>query len=142
MKYLMNLLALIILAGVVFGVIQLRQTKQYSRIARKGASVKESIGQFFKAKEHNIRLETGGGTRKRPLTFIEQQESLIEMAPNVFADYGDRQWNQFWDYVYNPVRRKEGSYTVKRYRSKEEITEFLIEAYPDPFSYFQADHWD
>jgi hypothetical protein len=140
MKYIVNIIALCVLAVGILAVIKFKDSDAYYAFEKKMESVGKGAGEFMEAKKKTVQMEMAP-TRRRPITFIEQEEKLMMFAPNVFEGFSEASWSNFWDFIYELIEDNSGKYPTKRHRTKEEIKEFLINQFPKPFSQFRQDHW-
>lgn len=140
MKYFVNIIALILLALVVFGAIIFKESDTYYRWRNQTLAFFDRAEKFINQRKANIALETKP-PRKRPLTFIEQEEILSAYIPNVFGNLSQEDWTRFWDLIYKPISPGKGNFIQKRYLSKDEVERYLIDNYPDPFLNFSREYW-
>ena len=140
MKYVINIAAIIVFIFLVLWAIQFKESSAYHSFRGGLENLRQYAKNFIKARKHNISMEVSP-KRKRPLTFIEHEEALRIYLPNIFEKFDSRQWRKFWDLIYEPIKEKQGSFTVKGYRTKEEIETHLKHEYPDPLGYFRQNHW-
>lgn len=140
MKYVINLVALAILALIVIGIVKFKDSEAYYGLQHKSKDFGKEIGHFIQARKKAVMMEISP-TRKRPITFIEQEEQLRMFVPTVFEGFTQESWDNFWDFIYEPITDRSGKYATKRQRTKEEIMSFLRYKYPKPFSDFREDHW-
>lgn len=139
MKFIVNLIVIAVLAFIVYGVVQFKQTGSYNFFRSK---VDESID-FVQKKTSNIKQNVAmelEGERKRPVTLINQETALMALSPNTFKDFGPSDWRKFWDVIYDPIREG-GLFGAKRYRTKEEIKSYLLNNYSGDFSKFRREDW-
>ncbi|UCC95421.1 MAG: hypothetical protein JSW40_01395 [Candidatus Omnitrophota bacterium] len=141
MKYIVNIVAILLVVILVFAVIEFKDSSSYYALQKNFQRLLQPIQQFFKVKKHNISMEVSP-ERQPPLTFIEQEANLREFVPDVFGKFDERDWQQFWSLIYLPTTEKQGLLAVKRYRTKEEIEDYLRDRYPRPLSYFRGSDWD
>jgi hypothetical protein len=139
-SYISNFIALIVIASLVFGAIQFKKTDAYQVFNNQVRKLFQPIGDFFRTRKENIAIEVAP-SRKAPFTFIEQEETLRIYIPEIFSKFSPRDWKHFWALIYEPVKEKKGLFAKKRYRSKQEVEEYLIKRFPSPFSYFKPVHW-
>lgn len=140
MKYLGNIIAIIVVGVLVWGAIQFKKSDTYQSLRWKLGNAFQHIKTFINVHKHNISMEWSP-SRKSPLTFIEKEEALRVYIPEVFGKFDARQWREFWALIYVPIEEKQGSFKVKRYRTKEEIESYLRYKYHNPFAYFEKGHW-
>ncbi len=140
MKYLINIIAICLLVAGIFGVIKFKDSDAYYAAQKKMERLGNNAGEFMEARKTAIKMDMAPG-RRRPITFIERQEKLNMFIPTIFEGYNDESWNNFWDFIYEPVEDRSGKYPTKRLRTKDEIKSFMINKYPKPFSNFREDHW-
>ena len=139
MQYLVNGIAVLIVALIVFWAIQFTNTPLHSDLMYSIRHAFSGVGKFLETKKANIELETSP-TRVAPVTFIAKESRLRTFLPTVFGNFESDDWGQFWALIYTPVEEK-GGFGAKRYRTKEEIESYLRNRYNDPFSYFKDEHW-
>jgi len=140
MKYLINLVALIILAFIVIGIMKFKESDAYYELQHKTKGLTKEVGEFVAARKQSVAMEIDP-ERKRPLTFIDREEQLRMFVPTVFQGFTQDSWDNFWDYIYEPITDKSGKYPVKRQRNQEEIMSLLRNKYPKPFAEFREDQW-
>jgi hypothetical protein len=139
MQYVVNGIAVLIVALIVFWAIQFSNSPVHGDIMHSVRHAFDGVGKFIDTKKRNIILETSP-TRNAPVTFIAKESQLRNFLPTVFGKFSSEEWSQFWALFYAPVEEK-GAYGAKRYRTKEEIESYLKNTYYDPFSYFKDQHW-
>ncbi|MFH1772161.1 MAG: hypothetical protein ABH872_05020 [Candidatus Omnitrophota bacterium] len=140
-KYLINIIALIVLAGLIVGILQFKDSSAFDSLMQKSEKFTRHIKGFINAQKHNIEMDTSK-RRKRPLTLIEKEESLRAYIPDVFGKFNDSEWKEFWSAIYEPVKTKQGVFSIKRRSTRDEVESYLRNRYPNPFSYFKKNHWD
>lgn len=140
MKYILNILVIILLVFAVRGVIEFKKSSEYRSIKSKVNRSLDPIKEYVEVKKHNINIENNPG-RKSPVTSIEKEERLKMLLPDVFGEFSRKDWKNFWSFIYKPVANKEEGISKKQFRSKEEIKSYLLSQYPS-FSRFQSDHWN
>ncbi|MBN3040726.1 MAG: hypothetical protein JW867_06325 [Candidatus Omnitrophica bacterium] len=140
MKYIINLIALLILGLMIWGVVKFKDSSTYYSWQGSAKKVKKTADDFIQARKNTIQMELNP-ERKRPLTFIKKEEMLRIYVPDVFEGFSEKAWADFWDFIYSPVKDNSGTFATKKQRPKEEIEAYLIYRYPKPFSYFRQDHW-
>jgi len=140
MRILKNLIGIAILSLLVIGIVNFN-----SEI--KPAIMNSQVGDFIRLVQkridvfkHNLSF-TVSPQRRRPFDLLAKESRLIHMAPNTFGQYGPSDWGEFWNVVYQPLKEKEGSFMVKRYRTKGEIESWLVSKHSKPFSKFTEKHW-
>jgi len=133
-RYWVNFIALLAVLGVVYLVFNFRNSTYFLRLKHKLAvSVEDKISTVA----HNINTEFIR-KRKPPLTFIDKEQKLAQFIPFVFGKFTKKDWENFWDACYNPQGK--GFFSKKRYLTREEIKDYLMEYFPD-LSYLQDIHW-
>lgn len=140
MKYIINLIAIILLAAIVFGVIKFKDSDLYYDWKYKTKGLTKEVSEFVKARKQSVAMEISP-ERKRPLTFIDREEQLRIFVPTVFEGFSQQEWDNFWDYIYEPITDTSGKYPLKRQRTQEEIMSVLRNKYPKPFADFKDEHW-
>ncbi|MBU2103318.1 MAG: hypothetical protein ABH865_08360 [Candidatus Omnitrophota bacterium] len=137
MKYLVNSLALLLVALIIFFAIQKKSIFSYKPTKK----LIDTTGALINATKHNLAMEVSPG-RSPKITLIEKEAYLRMFAPDLFSNFNERDWQKFWAIIYQPVKDKSGGFVIKRYRTKEEIMAILVDQYPNPFSFLQKEHWD
>lgn len=140
MKYIVNVIAIVVLVAGVFAAIKFKDSDTFYYFQKKMERLGDEAGEFMAARKHAVEMEMSP-ERKRPITFIEKEEKLRMFVPSVFEGFSDQAWQDFWDYIYVPINDTSGKYTTKRQRTKEEIKSLLLSKYPKYFSRFRPDHW-
>ncbi len=140
MKYIVNIIAIIIVALLIWGVIQVKERNTRYPFQDHIEGFFDQVKRFVGIKKQNIGMEISP-SRRPPLTFIQKEQTLKLFAPNLFESFSPQDWQKFWAILYEPIEEKKGKFSVKRYRTEEEIKSYLIEEYPNPFSYFKPVHW-
>ncbi len=141
MKYLINLIAIVGFALLVFGLMKFKESKAYSGLKAKTKQATKHVDDFVKAKKHNISVGVNPD-RKPPLTFIAREEKLRQFMPDVFEGFRARDWKEFWRIIYLPIERKKGSFMLKGYRTKPEIKEYCRKKYGGSFHNLGYSHWN
>ena len=62
--------------------------------------------------------------------------------PDFFGKFKYKDWQEFWNIIYEPIEEEQGQFKVKRHRTQEEIEGHLMYYYPEPFSRFRKRQWD
>lgn len=140
MKYIKNLIGIATVIFLALAIINFHKTEKLSFLRSKINILRE----FTKAKVESFKQDTSftfNPQRRRPLSFISRESELIHLAKDVFGQFTPSQWAEFWNLIYDPIEEKQESAKVKRYRTQEEIQSHLKYNYPNPFSYFNNEHW-
>ncbi len=140
MKYLVNLIALVILGFIIYGVIQFKDSDSFYELRQSTRQFTSKASEFIASRKQRMNMEMNP-ERKRPLTFIEKQQELQVFVPDVFDAFSDKDWDDFWNYIYEPVEDTSGTFATKKQRPKEEIEAYMRYRYPKPFAAFREDHW-
>jgi|TARA_B100000315_G_C14584071_1_gene591989 hypothetical protein len=140
MKYLVNVVALVLVVLIVIGIIKFKDSDSYYAWQKKTERATKGVSDFMAVRKNNMEMEMSP-ERQRPLTFIEKEEKLKMFVPTVFDSFTDKSWKDFWNFIYDPVQDDEGALAAKRYREKSEVESYLRYRYPKPFSNFREDHW-
>ncbi|MCM8787791.1 MAG: hypothetical protein NC935_07075 [Candidatus Omnitrophica bacterium] len=140
MKYIVNIAAILIIVFLVFLLIHVKTSALDNKFGLKIKNFFQQIFTFFKIQKQNIGIEISP-QKTRTLTFIEKETYLRMFAPATFGNFTDRDWQEFWSIIYEPIGDKQGKFTVKRYRTKDEIEAELINRYPNPFAFLRGEHW-
>lgn len=141
MSFFKVLSGLLILFFLIVGAITLKETAFPEYLKQNSSNLLETIKYKLGIISHNIN-EDINPSRKVPVTVIDRQAKLEAFIPQVFENYTEQDWREFWNLIYGYQREGEGIIKQKVYRSKEEIEDYLKYYYPDPFNFMQAQHWD
>ena len=95
MKYLINIVALVLLVGVILWVVKFKDSDTYYVWQKKGEKVGEYAGGFLEARKESIRVDMGSG-RQRPITFVEQEGALSMWMPDIFGSFTKDSWDNFY----------------------------------------------
>lgn len=139
MRYVINIAAICIVVIVIVMAINLKNNASQLPFHNEIKRFFKEFSAMIEAKTHNIGLDVSPSRRKN-ITFIEQEEKLRQFVPWVFGEFKDSDWKKFWAYIYDPVYDKKSKYGRKRYRTAEEIRDYLCRRYP-VFESFDAGHW-
>jgi len=140
MKYLVNIIAIIVIALLIWGAIEFKKSNTYYSFQRGLSNFSQRVKNFINVKKHNIGMDISP-PRKVPLTFIDKEAALQEYLPEVFQKFDAQEWKEFWALIYTPIEEKQGRFTVKRYRTREEVESVLKDRYPNPLAYFRENYW-
>lgn len=140
MKYLINIIAIILIVVLSLFIINLPNTS-FGKNIRYGLEkyVVEPVKKFFRISQHNIEV-VSNPPRKRPLSTIQREALLEQYLPNVFGKFSRQDWDKFWDLIYEPVDVKQGEYVIKHYLTEDEIKNILIDNFLI-FSFFKDKEW-
>jgi hypothetical protein len=130
MRYLGNLIAIIVVVLLVFGAIKFKQSAAYDSFRFQLNEISRFIQNFISVRKHNITMEIKP-SRKTPLTFIQIESELAVWMPQVFEKFTEADWDYFWKLIYEPIKIKKGRFTVKGYRTREEVESILRYKYYD-----------
>ncbi|MDD3296397.1 MAG: hypothetical protein PHU64_03455 [Candidatus Omnitrophica bacterium] len=139
MKYISNIIAIAIIAGLVYAAVQFKQSDAYHNLRLNADNFFKRADTFVKVRKNNISMEIAP-VRKRHISMLEVQANLENWMPQVFGALGDEDWRQFWDFIYEPISEKQGGFTVKRYHTRQEAESYLKNKYPD-LSYLRENDW-
>jgi len=140
MRYVTNIIAILVVVGIVIGVIQYRQRSSTYPFEDTFKQAYKNLGKTLRAKEKEV-LVSIVPDRKEPLTFITKETALRELVPEVFANFSEEEWKYFWGIIYNPIAIKQGKKTVKTYRSRDEIESMLRDRYSQVLGYYDDTKW-
>ncbi|MCM8831564.1 MAG: hypothetical protein NC918_05190 [Candidatus Omnitrophica bacterium] len=140
MRYIANIISILLIAFLVFSMIQIKNRSLDSHFGLKMKNFLQEFSNFFKVQKQNIAVETFP-QKKKALTLIEKETALRMFAPATFGNFTEADWQDFWSIIYEPIKDKQGKFTIKRHRTKEEIEAELVSRYPNPFSFLRAEHW-
>ncbi|MCK4912383.1 MAG: hypothetical protein KAS05_01530 [Candidatus Omnitrophica bacterium] len=141
MKYLKNIIGIAVIILLALAVINFHKIKELNFLKSNANVWRESVKQKIGIYKHNLSF-TFAPERKRPLSFLSREAKLIHLAKNVFGQFDPGEWTELWNLIYDPVEEGQGDNLVKRYQTQEEIEYYLKYTYPNPFSYFQKEHWN
>jgi len=83
--------------------------------------------------------------RSRPVSSLETETNLNSNVGEPFISFSKSQWDKFWDILYGayPVDYSDNERLPPRVRQLNypEMEEKLAQAFPQPFAYFQEEHW-
>jgi hypothetical protein len=158
MRYLGTIIFLAIIALIVFGAIQFKESPSYQTYRTKVENFIQYVKQWVGVKKHNIRMTynvpapkkewmTGGqevtADRSPPLSLLVIKTKLENFFPDQFVKtLKQDDWDYIFSLIYEPVYEQQGDFKVKRHLTREEIEQDLIYNYNSPFSYFKKQHWD
>lgn len=120
-----------------------------------GSGALEGFSSNFSGDWHDLTAQLGilkenardlfSPSRKPPYSVLVAQESLIQNIPQVFENYQEQDWEDFWNliYVVQETDDYRADYSLKRKRqlSIGEIEQILIRKYPDIFDRFDSRMW-
>jgi len=139
-KYVLNIIAIVLLIWGIRAAIQFKGSGEYQSFRYRISRMFDPITRRIQAMRHNIKIDRGE-ERRRPTTFIARESKLKVFLPDVFGEYDEKEWKEFWDFIYEPTTEMQGGISTKRYRTEEEIKEFLYRK-DRIFNYFQDQHWN
>lgn len=140
MRYVVSIILVLLIVSLGIGIVQFKDSLAYYSAKGKIAGFFQYITQFIKVKKHNISLEFSP-ERTPPITFIEHETKLKLFLSDFFGKFSQSDWQEFWALFYQPIEEEQEGFMVKRYRSQEEVEDYLSYEYPQPFSHFQKQHW-
>jgi len=82
--------------------------------------------------------------RKHPVSLLERETELLLYIGEPFKGFSASDWEGFWNIIYGGFLKEEaGKDLPKKMRqlTEDEIKEELSSRYPQPFTYFQEQHW-
>lgn len=148
MKNINVIISLLVVALLIWGAIEFKDTPTYYSFKSKVDNVFQHIVQYVRVTKHNIMFDISS-ERNPPVSFIDKEAKLqafLYPASEVFQKFDEQDWQQFyaylWNLIYGSTDEEQGSFKVKRHRSKDDIEEQLIYDYPDPFARLQPQHWN
>lgn len=158
MRYLGTIIFLAIIALIIFGSIQFKDSPLYQTYRTKAENLIQYIKRWGQVKRHNMKIDysipapreewmTGEqeviSSRNPPMSLLVAKTKLENFFPDQFVKtLKQDDWDYIFSLIYEPVSEKQRDFTVKRYLTKEEIEQDLIYQYDFPFSYFRQQHWD
>jgi hypothetical protein len=140
LRYMVNALAIILVVLIVYSVIEFKKKNNTYPFEERIAGVYKEFLKFLRVEKTNLNI-IAAPSRKIPLTFIQREEALRQLNPELFANFSEREWAKFWLLIYEPIQEKQGKYTVKRFRTREEVQNILREKYSSVFGYFKEGQW-
>lgn len=103
----------------------------------------DKAGRYVDHVSYDLNLEV---ERRRPLSLIKEETELKLYIGEPFRDFGMSEWKEFWNVIYGIFSKTDpeepGLVGKRRQLTKDEIISELKEMYPQPFDYFQENHWD
>jgi len=100
-------------------------------------SVKINLDNFFYQSE---------AKRHAPVTLVQKETELRLYIGEPFRSFTPREWKKFWLLIYGafPKDKPERAGLPRKIRqlTEDEIAQELISLYPEPFVYFQDQHWN
>jgi hypothetical protein len=136
MKYIVNIIVIVLIVALFFALIQFKKGETYGSIHSK---ISQFFSQLINITKQNIKMQTAP-QRKPRLTNIEIETGLIGYMPEVFGNFNELDWQNFWALIYEPIKEKKGFFQVRTYRTKDEIEKILAKRYPK-FVDFTEDQW-
>jgi flavodoxin len=140
MRYIINIIAILIVGLLVFATIKFKQSSNSYPFEERLKKIGKVISKFMNVQKRNFDASTRP-PRKAPLTSIDREEAMRQYVPYLFGNFTNKDWKDFWAIIYQPIDVKEGGLTVKHFRTRDEVQRVLADKYPDPFGYFQENHW-
>lgn len=137
MRVFKNLIGIAILTLLVLGIINF---KEKIKPKLQNTNVWQNLSQRIEIFKHNLSF-TVSPQRRRPFNLPEREAKLIHVAPDALGKFRPDEWRRFWNAIYEPIKEKQGSFMVKRYRTQREIEDRLKHSHPKPFTYFTENHW-
>ncbi|MBD3263747.1 MAG: hypothetical protein GF375_01430 [Candidatus Omnitrophica bacterium] len=140
MKYLVNIIGIALIVLLVFAAISFKDTDAYYSFQSFLLKPVDFVKKWIEVIKHNMFFESTS-ERREPVTTVKKEVLLAQMAPDFFGNFDRDDWQKFWGMIYRPVRGREGKFSVKRYRTEEEIQSILMDTNPEVFSRFDASAW-
>jgi len=103
----------------------------------------DKAGKYVDYASHDLNLEL---ERHKPLSLVKEETELKLYIGEPFRGFGRSEWESFWNIIYgifpktNP--QEPGLVGKRRQLTEDEIVSELRDKYPQPFDYFQENHWD
>ena len=148
MKYVTYALSLILIILMVVGGTVYKKSPSFLSFQERLEYAYQYITNYIGITKHNLSFDYDP-VRRRPLSFLEREtkiQSAFLADREPYVDFSQEEWNDFWrnlwGLIFDPIAEKEGKFTVKRYRTIDEIEGYLIFTYPDPFERLSRQHWD
>lgn len=136
MKYIGNIIAILVVVVIFLALLQLKKDENFNAFLDR---IKLYFSELFRITKHNIKMEVSPKWKPKKLS-IETESALINNFPEIFLDFTQKDWENFWKIIYQPKKEKQGWFEVMRYRTKEEIEEALKKNYPQ-FEDFSEKKW-
>ncbi|MEI8349245.1 MAG: hypothetical protein WCI77_03735 [Candidatus Omnitrophota bacterium] len=140
MRYVLNIIAILIVVAITIGIIQYRQHSSTYPFEGTFKQAYKNLGKTLRAKEKEV-LVSVSPDRKRALTFITKETALRELVPELFGTFDEQEWEYFWGLLYDPMAIKKGKKPVKTYRSRDEIESVLRDRYSETLGYYDDAKW-
>ena len=140
MKYIVNILAIIILFAVILGIISFKQADSFQPLRDTVNQPINFVKDSLKALRYNILFDFLQ-KKEKSISMVKEESELMSLSPNSFGEFSRQDWDKFWEVIYQPVKEKKGNFSFKRYRTKEEIKKRFLELYEPAFFGFGSDDW-
>ena len=137
--YFGNLVALILLAGLVYGAIKYKGSPLEGEVKVRFSGMTQGIQEFINVRKHNISMELDP-PRKRPYSFLEREGKLELWAPDIFGEFSEQEWSFFWHLIYDQTDQRQNGHTVKRYYTRREVQNILRDNFSG-LSYLKDPEW-
>ena len=92
MKYIINVIVIILLVALVFWVIDYKQSSSRHFTYPFFAKFVKQAKKYIAAKKHNVSLELAPTKRKK--LKIAAEHSLAEYFPELFKDFNFQEWDE------------------------------------------------
>ena len=139
-RYIVNLVAIGLIVALIFGAINFKNTGKDKFLKKKLNKPLGFVKEAIAVTKHNLTFEFSQ-KRNKSITLVWQESNLINFSPNLFGNFNRADWDEFWAVIYDPIKEKKGFFKVKRYRTKEEIRDYLIRLYGDALSFNHYSDW-
>ena len=141
MKYFKNLIGIALVIILALIIINFQKIERLDSLKATIGSWRGITKQKVDVFKHNLSFAFAP-ERKPPLSFLGREAKLSHLAKNVFGQFSPSQWDDFWSLLYGSIKEEQGGSMVKRYRTQDEIEDYLKHNYSNPFRYFKKEHWD
>ena len=134
-----GIIGLCLFTLIIAGAFKFQDTDFRDELLYKYDGAKAEFLHSYKTAMYDIHEELFP-SRKRPTVTMKQEDELKMFVP-VFREFKDRDWREFWNYIYNGFYEGTGWLKYKRYHNPSEIQEWLKKRYEQPFVNFQQPQW-
>lgn len=141
MRKLRVIFYIIFLSALISFIVSLKYSPSFYNTKGKFYLTLANLKFRFQAFIYNLKLDLNP-PRKRKTSFIVEEAKLSTIFNEPFKSFSKKDWNKFWDLIYEPAYKIERGVKIKYYRSKKEIEQYLKWHYPERFRSLTQEGWD
>jgi len=141
MKYFKNAIGVIIVVVLILGIINFKTLNRRHLPQSIPGKLSKTVKQKIDIFKNNMSF-VFSPKRKRPASLLVRESKLSNFLQNIFGQFSAVEWENFWNFIFEPIQDEKGFFKAKRYHTKEEVQERLRYNYSNPFSYFKKHHWE